>query len=72
VTLSVLNPNYGLPGLIAYIINVDGPKKLSVGGYFATLSAVPLYMMFATSSVCLFNLVRLDAGLYSETELQSA
>ena len=72
VTLSVLNPNYGLPGLIAYIINVDGPKKLSVGGYFATLSAVPLYMMFVTSSVCLFNLVRLDAGLYSETELQSA
>ena len=71
VTLSVLNPNYGLPGLIAYIINVDGPKKLSVGGYFATLSALPLYMMFVTSFVCLFNLVRLDAGLYSETELQS-
>lgn len=64
VTLSVLNPNYGLPGLIAYIINVDGPKKLSVGGYFATLSAVPLYMMFVTSSVCLFNLVRLDTKSY--------
>eukprot|EP00438_Fugacium_kawagutii_P029832 Skav200958 [mRNA] locus=scaffold448:316907:317209:+ [translate_table: standard] len=63
VTLSVLNPNYAMPGMMAYLVNVDGPLKLSAGEYWISMSALPLYMMFLTSTFLLLNLIRLDAGL---------
>ena len=59
IGLSVLNPNYALPGMIAYLVNVDGPANLSVTGYFGTLSALPLYLLPVTSLFCLLNLIRL-------------
>ena len=64
ITLSALNPNYALPGMMAYLVNVDGPEQLSVAGYFATLSAVPLYLLPVTSLFCLLNLIRLDTKSY--------
>lgn len=63
ITLSVLNPNYAMPGMMAYLVNVDGPLKLSAGEHWISMSALPLYMMFVTSTFLLLNLIRLDAGL---------
>ena len=59
---SIVNPNYALPGMMAYLVNVEGPLGLEVGGYFGSYSSLPVYMMFLTSSFCLFNLIRLETG----------
>lgn len=63
IVLAVVNPNYALPGMMAYLVNIDGPKRLPVGEYFLSLSAIPLYTIVLTSGVCILNLVRLDARL---------
>jgi len=64
IALSVINPNYALPGMMSYLVNVDGPRQLSVGGYFGCLSVLPVYTMLVTSCFCLLNLVRLDTKSY--------
>lgn len=69
IALSVINPNYALPGMMSYLVNVDGPRQLSIGGYFGCLSVLPVYTMFVTSCFCLWNLVRLDAWLNYDTYL---
>lgn len=61
---SILNPCYCLPGVMSYLVNVDGPKNLSAGEYFGSLSALPLYMMPVTSALYLANLIRLDTKSY--------
>ena len=63
IALAVLNPNYALPGMMAYLVNVDGPKRMSAAEYFASLSAIPLYTIPLTTLFCTVNLVRLEAWL---------
>lgn len=65
IVLAVVNPNYALPGMMAYLVNIDGPKRLPVGEYFLSLSAIPLYTIVLTSGVCILNLVRLDTKSYT-------
>ncbi|CAE7537317.1 ABCA3 [Symbiodinium natans] len=62
---SILNPCYCLPGVMSYLVNVDGPKNLPAGEYFATLTALPLYVLPVTSLLFLANLIRLDTKSYS-------
>ncbi|CAJ1447554.1 unnamed protein product [Effrenium voratum] len=64
IAMAVLNPNYALAGMMAYLVNVDGPRQLSVGGYFSCMSVIPLYILPLTSTLCAANLMRLDTKSY--------
>lgn len=65
VVNSVLNPNYALPGCLAYLINKDGPARMSAGEYFVSASALPLYFLPVTAAFWLGNLIRLDNKSYA-------